>query len=180
MYTCTNHHRAPQREEVGTVWLRSLQRQDKEEAMRKVLQMAVDVKKNRGREKWWDLLKENVAWYYMTTDMPEESRFWNVSIRAGTLLSLEANMGRGENTSSQVYLLNPPFQQFHFPIECEIKEHWFDETLLYPIRDLLNTIWSPCHPNIVIWLLQAMIYMHTNIWSHMHHDCCSLRRVKHD
>ena len=76
------------------VLLRRLHTQDKEEARREVLQMAVDGKRNRGRQNrtWRDVLKENMARYNMTADMAEESRFWDVIIRAVTLLSLEANI----------------------------------------------------------------------------------------
>ena len=40
-----------------------MQRQDKDEAMRKILPMAVDGKKNRGRPRlrWRDLVKEDMA-----------------------------------------------------------------------------------------------------------------------
>ena len=71
-----------------------MQRRDKDEAMRKILQMAVDGKRNRGRPKlrWRDLVKEDMARNQMTTvtEMAEDRKHWHVMIRAGTLRIVEA------------------------------------------------------------------------------------------
>ena len=60
--------------------------------MKKILQMAVDGKRNRGRPKlrWRDLVEEDMAINRMTTDMAEDRKHWHVIIRSGTLLSVEA------------------------------------------------------------------------------------------
>ena len=66
---------------------------DKYEATRKILQMTVDGKRNRGRPKlrWEDLVKEDMARNQMTTEMAEDRRHWHVNIQAGTLRSVEAD-----------------------------------------------------------------------------------------
>ena len=70
-----------------------MQRRDKNEATRKILRMAVDGKRNRGRPKlrWRDLVKEDMARNQMTTEMAEDRKRWHVMIRAGTLRSVEAD-----------------------------------------------------------------------------------------
>ena len=51
-----------------------MQRQDKDEVTRKIIQMTVDGKRNRCRPKlrWRDLVKEDMAGNQMTTAMAEE------------------------------------------------------------------------------------------------------------
>ena len=70
-----------------------MQRRDKDDATRKILQMTVDGKRNRGRPKlrWRDLLKDDMARNQMMTEMAEEQGHWHVMIRAGTLRSVEAD-----------------------------------------------------------------------------------------
>ena len=62
---------------------------DNDEAMRKILQMTVDGKRNRGRPKlrWRDLVKEDMGRNQMTTEMTEDRKHWDVMIiiQAGTL-----------------------------------------------------------------------------------------------
>ena len=74
-------------------WFGHVQRRDTDDATRKILQMTVDGKRNRGRPKlrWRDLVKEDVARNQMTTDMAEDGRHWHVMIRASTLRSVEAD-----------------------------------------------------------------------------------------
>ena len=73
-------------------WFGHVQRRDKDDATRKILQMEVDGKRNRGRPKlrWRDLVKDDMARNQMTTEMAEDRRHWHV-IRAGTLRSVEAD-----------------------------------------------------------------------------------------
>ena len=68
-------------------WFAHVQRRDKVEATRKILQMTVDGMQNRGRQKlrWRDLVKENMARNQMTTEMAEDRKHWHIMIRAGTL-----------------------------------------------------------------------------------------------
>ena len=70
-----------------------MQRQDKDEATRKILQMTVDGRRNRGRPKlrWQDLVKEVLARNQITTEMAEDRKHWHVMILAGTLQSVEAD-----------------------------------------------------------------------------------------
>ena len=70
-------------------WFGLVQSRDKDEAMRTVLQMAVDGKRNRGKPKrrWRDLVKER---NHMTTEMTGDRTHWHVIIRASTLVSVEA------------------------------------------------------------------------------------------
>ena len=75
-------------------WLGHLRRQDKDEATeRKILQMTVDGKRNRGRPKlrWRDLVKEDMARNQMPTEMAEDQKHWHVMTQAGTLRSVEAD-----------------------------------------------------------------------------------------
>ena len=74
-------------------WFGHVQRRDKDDATRKILQMTVDGKRNRGRPKlrWRDLVKDDMARNQMTTEIAEDRRHWHVMIRAGTLRSAEAN-----------------------------------------------------------------------------------------
>ena len=69
-------------------WFGQVQRRDKDDATRKILQMEVDGKRNRGRPK---LVKYDMARNQMTTEMAEDRRHWHVMIRAGTLRSVEAD-----------------------------------------------------------------------------------------
>ena len=74
-------------------WYGHVQRRDKDDATRKIFQMTVDGKQNRGRPKlrWGDLVKEDMARNQMTTEMAEDRKHWHVIIRAGTLRSVEAD-----------------------------------------------------------------------------------------
>ena len=58
-----------------------VQRRDKDEASRKILQMTVDGMLNRGRPKlrWRDLAKEVMERNQMTTEMKEDRKHWHVS-----------------------------------------------------------------------------------------------------
>ena len=69
-----------------------VQRGDKDEASRKILQMTVDGMLNRGRPtlRWRDLAKEVMEINQMTTEMKEDRKHWHVLIRAGTLRIVEA------------------------------------------------------------------------------------------
>ena len=71
-------------------WFGHVQRRDKDDATRKILQMTVDGKRNRGRPKlrWRDLVKDDMARNQMTTEMAEDRRHWHVMIRADTLRSV--------------------------------------------------------------------------------------------
>ena len=73
-------------------WFVHVQRRDKDDAMRKILQMTADGKRNRGRPKlkWRDLVRDDMARNQMTTEMAEDRGHWHVMIRAGTLQSVEA------------------------------------------------------------------------------------------
>ena len=57
-------------------WFGHVQRQDKDEVTTKLLQIAVDGKRNRGRPKLRrrDLVKENTARNQMTTEMAEDRK----------------------------------------------------------------------------------------------------------
>ena len=70
-----------------------VKRRDKDDATRKILQMTVDGKRNRGRPKlrWRDLVRDDMARNQMTTEMAEDRGRWHVMIRAGTLRSVEAD-----------------------------------------------------------------------------------------
>ena len=70
-----------------------VQRRDKDDATRKILQMTVDGKRTRGRPTlgWRDLLKDDMARTQMTTEMAEDRGHWHVMIRAGTLRCVEAD-----------------------------------------------------------------------------------------
>ena len=61
-------------------WFGHAQRRDKDDAARKILQMTVDGKRNRGRPKlrWRDLVKDDIARNQMTTEMAEDRRHWHV------------------------------------------------------------------------------------------------------
>ena len=69
-----------------------VQRRDKDEAAKKILQMTVDGKQNRGRPKlrWRYLAKKDMAGNQMTTEMAEDRKHWHVMIQASRLLSVEA------------------------------------------------------------------------------------------
>ena len=55
-------------------WFGHVQRRDTDDATRKILQMEVDGKRNRGRPKlrWRDLVKDDMARNQMTTEMAED------------------------------------------------------------------------------------------------------------
>ena len=74
-------------------WFGHVQRRDKDDATRNILQMEVDGKRNRGRPKLRgrDLVKDDMARNQVTTEMAEDRRHWHVMIRAGTLRSVEAD-----------------------------------------------------------------------------------------
>ena len=74
-------------------WFGHVQRRDKDDATRKILQMTVDGKRKRGRPKlrWRDLVRDDMATNQMTTEMAEDRGHWHVMIRAGTLRSVEAD-----------------------------------------------------------------------------------------
>ena len=86
-------------------WFGHVQRQDIEETMRKILQMTVDEKRNRGRPKlrWRDLVKEDMARTQMTTEMAKDRRHWHVMIRAGPLCSVEADRWEEERRNSDIH-----------------------------------------------------------------------------
>ena len=73
-------------------WFGHVQRRDKDDATRKILQMTVDGKLNRGRTKlrWRYLVRDDIARNQMTTEMAEDRGHWHVMIRAGTLRSVGA------------------------------------------------------------------------------------------
>ena len=73
-------------------WFGYVERRDKDDATRKILQMTVDGKRIRGRPKlrWRDLVKEDMTRHQMTTEMAEDRKHWHVMIRAGTLQCVEA------------------------------------------------------------------------------------------
>ena len=60
---------------------------DKDGTTRKILQMTVDGKQNRGRPKlrWRDLVKEDMARNQMTTEMAEDRKHWHAMIQPCTL-----------------------------------------------------------------------------------------------
>ena len=74
-------------------WFGHVERRDRDDSTRKILQMTVDGKRNRGRLKlrWRDLVKEDMARNQTTTEMAEDRKHWHVMIRAGTLQSIEAD-----------------------------------------------------------------------------------------
>ena len=55
-------------------WYGHVQRRDKYDATRKILQMMVDGKRNRGRPtlRWRDLVRDDMARNQMTTEMTED------------------------------------------------------------------------------------------------------------
>ena len=57
-------------------WFGHVQRRDKDDATRKILQMTVDGKRNQGTPKlrWRDLVKEDMARNQMTTEMAEDRK----------------------------------------------------------------------------------------------------------
>ena len=63
-------------------WFGHVQRRDKDDATRKILQMTVDGKRNRGRPKlrWRDLVRDDMAINQMTTEMAEDRGHWHVMI----------------------------------------------------------------------------------------------------
>ena len=74
-------------------WFGHVQRRDKDDATRKILQMTVDGKRNRGRLKLRCLSRPCGRGYGKKPDdtvMAEDRKHWRVLIRAGRLLSIEA------------------------------------------------------------------------------------------
>ena len=67
-------------------WVGHVQRQDRDEATRKLLHMTVD-----GKLRWRDLMKEDMARNQMTTETAEDRTHWHVMIQSGTLQSVEAD-----------------------------------------------------------------------------------------
>ena len=67
-------------------WFGHVQMRDKDDATRRILQMTVDGKLNRGRPKlrWRNLVKEDMARNQMTTEMAEDRGHWHVMIHANT------------------------------------------------------------------------------------------------
>ena len=66
-------------------WFEHVQRRDKNEATRNILQTVVDRKRNRGRRKlrWRDLVKEDIARNQTMPEMAEDRKHWHVMIQAG-------------------------------------------------------------------------------------------------
>ncbi len=89
-----------------------MQRRDKDEAPRKILQMTVDGKRNRGRPKlrWRDMVKEDIARNQMTTEMAEDRKHWHVMIQSGTLRSV-GDRRMGEKHYSTVSQPRPSIQK---------------------------------------------------------------------
>ena len=88
-----------------------MKRRDKDEATRKILQMTVDGKRNRGRPKlrWRDLVMENMPRNQMTTEMAEDRKHWHAMIQAGTLLqSVEAERWEVNYLKGEPTKLNNP------------------------------------------------------------------------
>ena len=89
-------HMYPMAEFIGEKrlrWFGPVQRRDKDDATRNILQMTVDGERNRGIPKlrWRDLVNEDMARNQMTTDMAEDRRHCHVMIQAGTLRRVEAD-----------------------------------------------------------------------------------------
>ena len=74
-------------------WFGHVQRRDKDEALRMILQMTVDGKRNRGRPKLilGDLVKEDMARSQITTESAVDRKHWHVLIQAGTTRSVEVD-----------------------------------------------------------------------------------------
>ena len=101
MYPMVEFHR-----EKMLRWFGHVQRRDKEEAARKILQMAVDGKRNRGRPKlrWRDLMKEDIARNQTTIEMAENRKHWHVMISAGTLRGVEGIGEKKTTGNSRTYV----------------------------------------------------------------------------
>ena len=74
IYICKEAHVCPMAKFLGEKklrWFGHVQRRDKDEATRTILQMTVDGKRNRSRPtlRWRDLVKEDMARNLMTTEM---------------------------------------------------------------------------------------------------------------
>ena len=70
-----------------------LHSRNKDEDTRKILQMTVDGKRNRGRPKlrWGDLVRDDMARNQMTTEMAEDRGYWHVMIQASSIRSVQAD-----------------------------------------------------------------------------------------
>ena len=60
-------------------WYGHVQRRDKDDTTRTILQVTVDGKRNRGRPKlrWRDLVREDMTINQMTTEMAEDRKHWH-------------------------------------------------------------------------------------------------------
>ena len=86
------YHMAEFLREKRLIWFGHVQRRDKDDATRKILQMTVDEKRNGGIQKLiWRDWKDDMARNQMTTEMAKDRRHWYVLIRAGTLRSVETD-----------------------------------------------------------------------------------------
>ena len=72
-------------------WFGHVQRRDKDEATRKILQMQWMEREIEALQmlRWRDLVKEDMARNQMTTEMAEDRKHWHVVIRASKLQSID-------------------------------------------------------------------------------------------
>ena len=111
-------------------WFGYVQRRDKDEATRKILQMTVDGKRNRGRPKlrWWDLVKENMARNQMTAEIAEDRKHWHAMIQAGTLSSVEAERWEKHNKTIIMKKRNLPINCILHQCLHMVWRHDFEQT----------------------------------------------------